>query len=315
MRFRPQLDSNRSGSILRAVVWTLAGIALLAAGSAFVAAEAGAPRNRPVGKAPEGSGLVELNFDGARGTRLSGWRSAQPEARSPEPEFVAVLAHPLGADRRAMLGRADWFRRRGAAVLLFDFRGHGASDATRLTFGDDESGDLIAAVDRARTLWPATPIVVDGWSLGAGAALVAGGRLDVDGLVLEAAFTDLGSAVRDRGANLLPLVGPLAAELLLVHEGWLLGGDPDRRSPLVGAGDVLAPTLFLVGGDDRRAPVAGVRRIAERVADCRGVAVFEGRAHVDLFGRDPERFELTVGRFIDDLRREWRDDLIANRAQ
>jgi len=309
------LVRRRSRPLLRAATLLSVGLVAVLGGSAFVAAAAGAPRNKPVGQPPAGSALVEVRFQSDDGARLAGWRSTDGTGIESAPEFVVVLAHPIGGSRRAMLGRAEWFRQRGAATLLFDFRGHGTSDATRLTFGERESRDLIAAVERARAFWPQTPIVVDGWSLGAAAALMAGPELEVDGLILESPFTDLRSTVRARGAKVLPLLGPLAADLLLAHSDWILGCDAAEVSPLAHANQVSAPTLFLTGGDDRRAPAEGVRRIAERVADSRGVVVFDGVPHVDLHARATDDFEHAVGSFLDSLRSEWRDEIVATRVQ
>jgi alpha-beta hydrolase superfamily lysophospholipase len=59
------------------------------------------------------------------------------------------MAHAVRADRRSMLGRAEFLHRAGYSVLLFDAQAHGESPGDRITFGYLEALDAAAAVSFA----------------------------------------------------------------------------------------------------------------------------------------------------------------------
>jgi pimeloyl-ACP methyl ester carboxylesterase len=107
---------------------------------------------------------------------------------------LVVLVPGMGDLRSTYRHLAPRLRAAGYRVAVTDLRGHGASDATFSTFGDEATaGDLIALVEHL-----GGPAVLVGNSLGAGAAaLVAALRPDlVGGLVLVGPF------VRDPELNL-----------------------------------------------------------------------------------------------------------------
>ena len=92
-----------------------------------------------------------------------------------DPAAVVVLCHPHprhGGTMNAPLIRAvaRGLAARGAAVLRFNFRGVGESGGVR-GGGDDEMGDVAAAVDLARRTHRGLPLGLAGWSFGAVVAL------------------------------------------------------------------------------------------------------------------------------------------------
>lgn len=101
------------------------------------------------------------------GERLAAVHLAEEGGRR---DLAVVVAHGFngGIGKRAVQAVA-----RGlapyAGVLLFDFRGHGASTG-RSTLGDREVYDVAAAVDRVRDLGYRT-VVTCGWSMGGSAVL------------------------------------------------------------------------------------------------------------------------------------------------
>src|SRR5579871_6685277 len=60
---------------------------------------------------------------------------------------AVILTHGFGTDRTQMLFEARLLAHGGYGVLLFDWRGQGQSDGDRVTWGDLERRDLIAALD------------------------------------------------------------------------------------------------------------------------------------------------------------------------
>jgi uncharacterized protein len=104
----------------------------------------------------------------------------------------------------------------GFAVLLLDLRGHGESDAARLTFGLRERLDVLGAVDclQARGF---ERIGVIGASVGAVAALLASVETPaIRALVLDSAFADFAPVVRSQFRQLSGLPNIFLTGALLV---------------------------------------------------------------------------------------------------
>ena len=109
--------------------------------------------------------------------RLHAWvllsRRAQPE------DWVLVL-HGYRSDRIVSQNRARFFSRRGYNVLILHFRGHGASQRARISYGYHERKDVKAAFEFIRSACPEARIGIDGISMGAAAAAYAVGLEDLD---------------------------------------------------------------------------------------------------------------------------------------
>jgi len=118
--------------------------------------------------------------------------SLEATLRIPDDEAraIAVIAHPLpthgGTMRNPLIAAiARACAERGMYALRFNFRGVGAS-AGAWTGGIAEVDDLGAAVAHARTIAPALPLAVAGFSFGAITTLhwiAAGGSPDAYALV------------------------------------------------------------------------------------------------------------------------------------
>ena len=81
----------------------------------------------------------------------------------------------------------------GYDVLLFDLRGHGRSDPSRLTMGARERGDVRTVLDWAtRKGYPAERIGWLGWSMGASTVLMeAAQNPRIKAVVLDSPFGNL----------------------------------------------------------------------------------------------------------------------------
>lgn len=126
--------------------------------------------------------LEEVRFPASDGISLSGWWiPGAPDAGT------LVLCHDRGARKDRLINLAIDLHRDGFSVLLFDFRGHGDSDAAASTFGLHERRDVLGAVDEAeRRSNGSAPVGVYGVGMGAQAAvLAAGDRPSVRVLVLD----------------------------------------------------------------------------------------------------------------------------------
>ncbi|MBI5431994.1 MAG: alpha/beta hydrolase [Planctomycetes bacterium] len=118
------------------------------------------------------------------GLQLSAWFLP---ARA--PRFAILVCHGNAGSIQDRIPKAEALLTYGASVLLFDYRGYGASE------GDpDEPGtyrDAEAAYDALSALVPTLPIVVYGESLGGAVAIELARHRGVAALLLESTFTSL----------------------------------------------------------------------------------------------------------------------------
>lgn len=132
----------------------------------------------------------EAPFPSLDGVPLAGWW-IPGIAGAP----VTILCHNLGESRSSLLGLATLLSGSGYSVLLFDFRGHGASGGTS-SFGALEKRDLLGAIDWVGGQKGAggQRIGLVGVGMGAHAAVLAAAeRPQVRCLVLDSPYPDAGT--------------------------------------------------------------------------------------------------------------------------
>jgi len=114
---------------------------------------------------------------GSHGLRLKGKILLPPEASPSEPVPGAVLCHGFGAANRVMEPAARIMAAQGVASIIFDFRGHGASEGAV----DGKMADDV--IDAWNTLCQLPEVDnrrmgIAGHSLGAMSAVMAAERID-----------------------------------------------------------------------------------------------------------------------------------------
>ncbi|MEU9284208.1 alpha/beta fold hydrolase [Streptomyces sp. NPDC048275] len=213
----------------------------------------------------------------------------------PSDDLAIVVAHGFtgGVDRPHVRRVADVFAR-GAAVVTFSFRGHGASGGNS-TVGDREVHDLAAAVAWARELGHARVVTV-GFSMGGSvvlrhAALSAqehAGRTEArtDAVVSVSAparWYYRGTAPMRRVHWLVTrpvgrVVGRYGLRTRIHHGGW----DPVPASPVESV-PLIAPTpLLIVHGDqDGYFPVDHPRMLAAASGDHAELWLEHGMGHAE----------------------------------
>jgi pimeloyl-ACP methyl ester carboxylesterase len=160
------------------------------------------PRQR-LSRTPADYGVAyeDVVFKSQDRCELKGWWIPAPRpASQPSPAPAVILLHPMFGNRQGFnTPRQGWlsllhpgvdllkvacsFHQAGYALLMFDFRGHGASQAGRCAGGLTEDQDVRGAVDYAfdriaaeSSARQTSPVGIVGFGLGASAAIAAVGR-------------------------------------------------------------------------------------------------------------------------------------------
>lgn len=215
-----------------------------------------------------------------------------------------LYLHGNGGDR-GVGHRVEMYKRlvaeMGLRVLAIDYRGFADSPGN-----PSESGsvaDARAAFDWCAERFGADSVYLWGHSLGGGVATATAAQLEDDGvsfggLVLEATFTSLASAMR--AYPLAWFVYPFPSLLDLVESQLV-----DRFESIKNIGRMHCRTLILHGTNDFIVPYSHGCALAEEARRGRGITAesnhvvftsFEGRGHTNIWVA-PELSE-TVCRFV-----------------
>ncbi len=229
------------------------------------------------------------------------------------PDAASVLVlHGHKGHRGHSLGRAEILAAKGYAVLMLTLRAHGDSTGDYDDIGYGARNDVIAGVDFLESRRPGRPVIVDGNSLGAAAAVFAGRELGrrVRGYILESPYRDLRAAVWNRVEQALPPVLDLAAYAGLNLVAPVFLPHIDEISPIKAIAGIPedVPVLILAGGGDHLAPLDEARELHEQVASHGRLVVFPGDGHGDLLGARPELYTATVLEFCRSAGVPWRRD-------
>jgi len=197
-----------------------------------------------------------------------------------------------------MLSRGEFLHERGFSVLLIDFQAHGESPGERITFGDLESRDVVAALRYLRRSAPGERVGVIGVSLGAAAFVLAEGRPPVDAVVLESMYPTLKHSVADRLQIYLGRWTPVLSPVLLVQVRARLGIDAERLRPIDRIADIHAPLLLIHGTRDQHTPIEEARAVYASASEPKEWWAIEGAAHVNLHQFARMQYEQRVGEFL-----------------
>ena len=210
-----------------------------------------------------------------------------------------LLLHGNGDSRGSELPLAEFLAKQGCSVLLLSLRAHGDSTGDINDLGYSARHDVVAAVDYLERRRRGRPILVQGVSLGAAAALYAAEELGtrVRGYVLEAPYADLRTAVRNRAENYLLFPMDWIAYAGLELAGPLVLPELDRMAPVeaIGAIPGSVPVLVLAGGRDRRARPDEARALYRRIRAHGRLVWFERAGHESFYAHDPSLYQEVVG--------------------
>lgn len=214
-----------------------------------------------------------------------------------------VIVHGIDSQRSAD-GAVELAARlvdEGFGVLLFDLRGHGLSDGSRVTAGDRERRDVLGAYDllAGRGM---DPVGVIGFSMGAGISIMAAAQEPgISALVADSPFARLSDLLVQEAArrtflseDVIPAFVPPAK----LFANLVYGIDVDELAPEEDVSRLAYPVLVIHGEGDARIPVSHGRRIHERAPSGSEIWTPQGVDHVDAFIENPDEY---VRRLLDYL--------------
>jgi pimeloyl-ACP methyl ester carboxylesterase len=246
--------------------------------------------------------LESLRLPTADGQELGAWFAQGPD-RGPS----VLLLHGNGDSRGNELPLAEFFAKHQCSLLMLSLRAHGDSTGAVNDIGFSACHDVEAAVGYLEQRRKGRPILVQGTSLGAAAALYAAAALGtrVRGYLLEAAYADLRTAVRNRTENYLPFPLDRIAYAGLALTGPLVLPEIDRMAPVEAIAGIptSVPVLLLAGGRDRLARPPEAQALYRRVHDHGRLVWFAQAGHESYYAHDPLLYQEVVGDLLQEIAR------------
>jgi pimeloyl-ACP methyl ester carboxylesterase len=237
-----------------------------------------------------GGTLTRAEVVGGEGRPLELWH-----LRRSSPRGAVIYLHGFGDDVWGTLGRArslpEW------DAVGFTFRGRDRDPSVACTLGGWERADVVTAFHYLEGEgFPPDRILIAGWSMGAGVALMALEDLEkegksVGGALLECPFEDLEQAARDHIRGTLGRFEVLArfAEWLAIRQaGRMAHFDPSRVSPVQASQRLKCRIALITGDADRETPLSGVQKMARFHPD---LTVVPGAGHCEASNRVPGGWE------------------------
>ena len=228
------------------------------------------------------AGAENVWFTSADGTRLNGWFFATHR----KPELATIIFfHGNGGDISNVGWLAQRFADHGFNVLIFDYRGYGASDGVAAK-ESELYADGDAAVDfviKQKGIRP-EQIVLYGHSLGTAIVADVASRRSEGAVVLESGFSSA-SSVASTALPWLPT---------FLH---LLG--KNRFESARKLKTVKAPILIAHGDPDLTIPTAEAQLLYAAANEPKKLLIVPGAGHV-VFGNAGEQYLVQVERFMRD---------------
>lgn len=221
-------------------------------------------------------------FNSADGTRLNGWYF---ESQSKPAAATIIFCHGNGGNISSVGWMGQRFAKHGFNVLLFDYRGYGASDGVAA----DESGlyaDGDAAVAYLVNNKGVRPeqIILYGQSLGTTVVADVASRGNYGAVVLESGLSSASS---------------VAATALPWLPTWLHFLGRNRFESARKLAHVRSPILIAHGDPDRTIPTDEGRRLFAAANEPKKLLIVPGAGHV-VFGAAGEPYLSQVEQFMRD---------------
>jgi pimeloyl-ACP methyl ester carboxylesterase len=228
---------------------------------------------------------------------LRGWYLPTKERRQ-----LLVLVHGMWSSWLEMASLGRDLHRRGFDVLLFDLRGHGESDPSRLYLGRRERGDIQAVMSWASAQgFSHDRIGWLGYSMGGSTVLMEAARNpQIQVAVLDSPYGDLPKLLESQlpqHSGLPSWFNPgilLAARLVYgVRTDDLI---PTRFARAWGE----RPLLLIHGQSDSIVPLSQAEELARAVGSTCSTRLLPGVEHVKAYQSDPKGYVQVVGTFFSD---------------
>ncbi len=211
---------------------------------------------------------------------------------------VVLLAHSMRSNRLEMLSRARFLYEQGIGVLLIDLQAHGESPGKRITFGDQESASVEAAMTYLNQAFPLERKAAIGVSLGAAAIVLAKSPLKLDAVILESLHPTIEEAVENRLRLHFGKYGSILVPVLLSQLSFYLDIPARELSPITYINDLNTPLLLIAGTEDAHTTLSETERLFLAAREPKEKWIIPGAGHFNMHNYAGKEYEQRVLSFL-----------------
>jgi pimeloyl-ACP methyl ester carboxylesterase len=231
------------------------------------------------------------------GITLRGWYLPTAEQR-----HLIVLVHGMWSSWSEMAGLGRDLHDQGFDVLLFDLRGHGQSDPSRLYLGRRERADIRAVMDWAKNHdFEPDRVGWLGYSMGGATLLMeAAQNPGIQVAVIDSPFGNLPEVLKNQLSKHSGLPSLFNPGILLAARIFY-GVRTDDLIPIRAArawGE--RPLLLIHGESDSTVPLSQAYALARAAGASCQTMTWPGVEHVQAYQTDPRQYVRTVGTFFNE---------------
>jgi pimeloyl-ACP methyl ester carboxylesterase len=291
-----------TSKIIKIIFILIAVLIILYCGvSIYIASVLTKPNNNPVNydKYKIGKNVTDVNFTALDGVYLSGWLFHGGSKKA------IIFVHGAGAQNRintdyGTVDIAPFFINQGYSVLLFDLRGNGSSQKTRIGLGEYERYDVAGAFKflESQGFKPQSIGIISD-SLGAISTIMAADYVKTaGGIVLDSPA----AAVEPITSNIMTNEDHVPRFMdwgIYFFAKDLFGIDVNSIRPIDHIAELKnTPVLFLHGTKDTLIPPQNSLELIKKVNNGQ-IVLFENAAHAQTFKTNPDLYKKVVGDFFE----------------
>lgn len=233
-----------------------------------------------------------FSYEGSEGNHLSAWQKLHHKENP-----TVILLHGIKSNKLSLSSRALIYDSLGFNIIMLDSRGHGESESLPISFGWNESKDLISVIENIKNQG-FNKIIIHGLSLGAATGFYTlAGRELAQAFISESCYLDLKSAFYNRMPD-FPFKEIIYYPLIWFSE-IKFGAPINELSPLEKAKNINAPTLFMYGDKEEVLPKNESEQLFYQLGtDKKKKIIFENADHVDFFNHSPDLYKKELSLFL-----------------
>ena len=224
-------------------------------------------------------------------------------AENAENKLVICFHGYTGEGLSNHVAIADYFLKRGYAMLMPDARAHGGSEGEYIGFGCLDRKDALSWIDWAiGECGHNVRILLHGTSMGGATVLMASGlRLpeNVKGIVSDCGFTSPKEVFTHVLHHMYHLPAFPAIQGADVLNRRLAGYGMDECNASREVRKATVPILFIHGSADTFVPCSMCYEIYENCSSPKELLIVEGAAHAESYYKEMEAYENALTKFAD----------------
>ncbi|TGL58906.1 alpha/beta hydrolase [Leptospira sarikeiensis] len=236
--------------------------------------------------------LEPIEID-SNGIKLKAWRLVSRSEKG-----IILLLHGIRANKSSMLPRAEFLANAGYSSILLDFQAHGESEGDLITLGIKESENVRDTIRFIKKNYPNKPIGILGTSLGGASALLADISENLDFLILEAVYSRIEDAIRNRLNNRLFKPLGLFTPIVLVWLQFELDLSKTGLRPIDHLQNLKCPVFIISGEEDPYTFTTETNEMYEISPNPKKLWLVKGVGHVDLYSYSKKEYENNILNFI-----------------